>query len=160
MFIKNQPFTLILNQSNPVHSLKSCFCEINFNIIFLSVTASKLVSSTQGFQTKFSLMPSFSWDIARRRLALPYRRFGITYRCQLQCSSSPLGLLDYQLTSYNTQKNEGINYKAVEACSFVELCTDFSHQENSKFSHLQFVLQARPLNSLHLITDNIWRRQE
>jgi len=47
-------------------------------------------------------MPSFSWDIARGKLALPYKSFGITYRCQLQCSSSPLGLLDYQPTPHNT----------------------------------------------------------
>jgi len=55
VFIKNQPLALVLNQLNPVHSLY----EIDFNIIFLSVTASKLVSSPQGCQTTFSLMPWF-----------------------------------------------------------------------------------------------------
>ena len=91
----------MLNQLNLVHSLTPCFCEININIIFLSMTVSKLISSLQGFQTKFSLAPSFSWDVARCRLVVPYRRFGTTYRSQLQGTSSPLELLDYQPTPHN-----------------------------------------------------------
>jgi hypothetical protein len=76
-----------VNQGTPHDVRSTTYC----GLFFANSSFKELKIKFTSFQASAAMLMKYAlfWDIAQSRVAIPYRRFGTTYRSHLQGSRNP-----------------------------------------------------------------------